>query len=333
MSAHPRRVVVTQRLFDPATVAWLESQGCEVELVAPADGSGDIELGEAELIRALSGAAGWIVGLARVTRPVLEALPDLKVVARRGVGYERVDVQAARALGKVATIAAGGNHDSVADHALAMMLALGRRLRETQARMLGGDWSVPVGSDLFGKTVGVVGAGRIGRAVVRRLSGFDATVLVHARTPDRAWGEAAGVTFVDMAELLARSDVVTLHAPLTPETRFLIGEAALAAMKPGAILVNTARGGLVDDRALLAALERGRLGGAGLDTFVSEADPDWKPVTEALLARPDVVATPHAAASSREGLERTNRVTAECVVAVLDGRDPPQGCVVADGRA
>jgi len=327
-----RRVVVTQRFFDDATVAYLQAHGCEVAVADLPPGKGDGDFTQAELETLLAGAAGWIVGHARVTRELMAVLPDLKIVSRRGVGYERVDLEAARDLGKVVAIAAGGNDASVADHAIALMLAVGRRFRESQANMLAGNWSILMGSDLYRKTVGVVGAGRIGRSVVQRLRGFEAEVLVAGNRRDDAWAAANDVTYVDMPTLLARSDVVTLHAPLTSETRLLIDAEALAAMKPGAILINTARGGLVDDAALLEALKSGRLGGAGLDTFMSESDPALKPVTDALLALPNVVATPHAAASSREGLDRTNRVAAESVVAVLEGRDPAPGCVVADGR-
>ena len=332
-AASSRRVVVTQRLFDEAATAYLEASGCQVVVADLPPGKGDGDFSQAELETLLAGAAGWIVGHARVTRPLLAALPDLQVVSRRGVGYERVDLDAARELGKVVAIAAGGNDASVADHTIALMLALGRRFRESQARMQAGDWSILMGSDLYRKTVGVIGAGRIGRSVVQRLRGFEAQVLVHAPRRDEAWAADAGADYVDLPELLARADYVTLHAPLTEATRFLIDAAALAAMKPGAILINTARGGLVDDRALLAALTEGRLAGAGLDTFMSENDRDWRPVTDALLALPNVVASPHAAASSREGLDRTNIVAAQSVVAVLNGADPAPGRVVADGRA
>lgn len=327
-----RRVVVTQRFFDTATIAYLEANGCEVVIADLPPGKGDGDFSQGELEALLAGAAGWIVGHARVTRDLMTALTDLRIVSRRGVGYERVDLDAARDLGKVVAIAAGGNDASVADHTIGLILALGRRFRESQANMEAGNWSILMGSDLYRKTVGVVGAGRIGRSVVQRLRGFEAEVLVHSARQDPDWAAANGVAYVDMPTLLARSDVVTLHAPLTPATRFLIDAEALAAMKPGALLINAARGGLVDDRALLAALKSGHLGGAGLDTFMSESDPDWRPVADALLALPNVVATPHAAASSREGLDRTNMVAARSVVAVLDGGDPAPECVVADGR-
>lgn len=328
----PRKVVVTQRFFDDRSLAFLRAHGCQVDLRPPPPGLGEGDLDVEALCRILDGAAGWIVGHARVTRALLQALPHLAVIARRGVGYDRVDIQAARELGRVVTIAAGGNDAAVADHTIGLMIAVGRRFRESQQAMLAGDWSILNGHDLCEKTVGLVGLGRIGKSVVRRLSGFDARVLVHTRTPDAAYAAQTGVDYVDLPELLRRSDYVSLHAPLTPDTRFLMDGPALAAMKKGAFLINTARGGLVDDAALLDHLRSGHLGGAGLDVFVSEGDPGYRHVTDALLALPNVVATPHAGASSHEGLALTNLVAARSVVAILDGREPPPGCIVADGR-
>ncbi len=331
-SPHSRKVVVTQRFFDDRSLAFLRAHGCQVDLCPPPPGLGEGDLDVEALCRILDGAVGWIVGHARVTRALLQALPHLAVIARRGVGYDRVDVQAARELGRVVTIAAGGNDAAVADHTIGLMIAVGRRFRESQQAMLAGDWSILNGHDLCEKTVGLVGLGRIGKSVVRRLSGFDARVLVHTRTPDAAYAAQTGVDYVDLPELLRRSDYVSLHAPLTPDTRFLMDGPALAAMKKGAFLINTARGGLVDDAALLDHLRSGHLGGAGLDVFVSEGDPGYHHVTDALLALPNVVATPHAGASSHEGLALTNLVAARSVVAILDGREPPPGCIVADGR-
>lgn len=333
MSSRPnRKIVVTQRFFDDRSLAFLRAHHCDVDLAPIPPGLGDGDLDMETLCRMLNGASGWIVGHARVTRALLEALPDLLVIARRGVGYDRVDVQAARDLGRVVTIAAGGNDAAVADHTIGLMIAAGRRFRESQEAMLAGDWSILNGHDLCERTVGLIGLGRIGKSMVRRLSGFDVKILVHTRNPDPAYALLTGIDYVDLPELLRRSDYVSLHAPLTPATRFLIDTPALAAMKKGAFLINTARGGLVDDAALLAALQSGHLGGAGLDVFVSEGDPAYGPVSEALLALPNVVATPHAGASSHEGLARTNLVAARSVVAILNGQTPPAGCVVADGR-
>ncbi|MFC3077739.1 phosphoglycerate dehydrogenase [Phenylobacterium terrae] len=333
MSSGPRRVVVTQRFFDESATDYLRSAGCEVAVTELAPGQADGDLGPEALTALLRGASAWIVGHARVTRELLAALPDLQVIARRGVGYERVDVQAARELGRVVAIAAGGNDASVADQAIGMMISVGRRFGEAQARMRAGAWSILMGTDLYRKTVGVVGLGRIGRSVVQRLSGFEARVLVVSPRPDPDYAAQTGVTYVDLPTLLSESDYVSLHAPLTPATRHLLCAEPLAAMKPGAFVINTARGGLVSDRDLLEALRSGHLGGAGLDVFESESDPSLQPVTEALIALPNVVAAPHAGASTREGLARTNMIAARCVVAALEGQPLPPQCVVADGRA
>lgn len=327
-----RRVVVTQRFFDQTTIDYLERAGCEVIEADLPPGQADGNLTHDELVDQLQGAAGWIVGHARVTRELMAALPELQVISRRGVGFDRVDTAAARELGKVVCIAVGGNHESVADHTLALMLAVGHRFRETQAKMIAGDWTILLGSDLYRKTVGLIGLGRIGKSVVQRLHGFEAEVLAHSRTPDDKYAAESGVSYVALDELLARSDYVSIHAPLNAQTRLVIDREVLGKMKPTAFLINTARGGLVDDAALLDALRAGTLAGAGLDVFISEADPTLKPVTQALIELPNVVATPHSGASSREGLDRTNMVAARSVVAVLEGRDPAPECVVADGR-
>jgi D-3-phosphoglycerate dehydrogenase len=328
-----RRVVVTQRFFDDATLDYLRQNHCDVSIAELPAGKADGDVPEPVLREWLQGAAGWIVGHARVTRDLLSALPDLKIVSRRGVGYERVDVAAIRELGRVATIAAGGNDATVADQTIGLMIALGRRFREGQAGIARGSWAIPLGTDLYRKTVGVIGLGRIGRSVVKRLAAFDCRVLVHAPRQDANLAAHLGFEYADLNTVLSQSDYLTLHAPLTPQTRFLIREETIRSMKPTAFVINTARGGLVEDRDLLSALQNQRLAGAGLDVFKSESDPGYQSVTQELAALPNVIAQPHSGASTREGLDRTNMIAARCVVAVLNGEDPPSECVVADGRA
>jgi D-3-phosphoglycerate dehydrogenase len=332
-SPKARKVVVTQRFFDAETVSYLRSNGCDVVIADLPPGQADGDVPREILLRWLEGAAGWIVGHARVTRELLHDLPELQIISRRGVGYERVDVAAVRDLGRVATIAAGGNDATVADQTIGLMLALGRRFREGQQVLSEGSWAIPLGTDLYQKTVGIVGLGRIGGSVVKRLMGFEATVLVHTPRRDEDLTRARGFEYVGLPEILSRSDYLTLHAPLTPDTRFLIREGSIAQMKPTAFVINTARGGLVEDRDLLAALTGKRLAGAGLDVFMSESDATYQDVTRQLVALPNVIALPHAGASTREGLDRTNRVAAQCVVAVLNGTPLPPECLVADGRA
>jgi D-3-phosphoglycerate dehydrogenase / 2-oxoglutarate reductase len=326
------KIVVTQRFFDTETVAYLRLNGCDVVVAELPPGKADGDIPQELLLQWLRGASGWIVGHARVTREVLTELPELQVISRRGVGYDRVDVSAVRDLGRVATIAAGGNDATVADQTIGLMIALARRFREGQKAMREGSWAIPLGTDLYRKTVGIVGFGRIGRSVAKRLSGFETNVLVHTPRRERDLSNTSGCAYVGLPEILSRSDYLTLHAPLTPDTRFLIRSERVAQMKPTAFVINTARGGLIEDRDLLAALTSERLAGAGLDVFMSESDPTYSDVTRQLIALPNVIALPHAGASTREGLNRTNMVAAECVVGVLKGTALPPGCIVADGR-
>jgi D-3-phosphoglycerate dehydrogenase len=324
-----RKTVITQRFFDAMAIDFLERHGCEVVIADLAPGQTDGDLTEQHLTDLLAEADAWIVGHANITASLLSGLPRLQVIARRGVGYERVDTAAVQAAGKVATIAIGGNDASVADHTVALMLAVCRQLKRCQKGLSANDWSIPLGGDLYRKTVGIVGLGRIGRGVLQRLSGFEVKPLIHTSSPDSAQAEGS---VVDLETLLRESDFITLHAPLNPQTRGLIDDRALNLMKRSAVLINTARGGLVRDADLLRALTEKRLAGAGLDVFESESDPALMPVTEQLIQLSNVVVTPHVGASTVEGLNRTNLIAAQCAVAVLEGRSPPSHCVIADGR-
>jgi len=324
------RVLFSQRFLDEGTRALLAGSGISVEEAPLKPGQADADLSADELERLLDGVEGWIVGHVRIDRPLLRRIPSVKVIARRGVGSEKVDLAAAAELGKVVTIARGGNEETVADHAVALMLGIGRRVTESHEAMKAGRWSILSGTDLYRKTVGLVGYGSIAQKVARRLRGFDVTVL--ANSASRDGGEEGGVAFVGLDDLLERSDYVSLHTPQNASTVGLIGAQALARMKPGAFLVNTARASAVDESALLDALRSGRLKGAALDVLAAEADPAKRPIAEELLKLPNVVVTPHAAASTDESLARTNRIAAQSVIDVLEGRSPRPECIVADGR-
>lgn len=328
MVGDKKSVVVTQKFFDDATIRFLQESGLSVTVATFADGKTDAAATEAELISVLAEADAWIVGHANVTLGLLQSLPRLKIIARRGVGYEKVDLDAARQTGKVVTIAAGGNEESVADRTLALMLATAHRLRESQQQLIDGPGSILLGHDLYARTVGLIGLGRIARNVVRRLKAFDVTLLVTTPRPDPEYGTAMGIEYVDLEALLRRSDFVSVHAPFKPQTKHLIDADKLALMKRDAFLINTARGGLVDDRALLNALHGERIAGAGLDVYESETTPELADVTRELVRLPGVVATPHSGASTHEGLQRTNAVAARCVVSVLNGEAPPEGCLI-----
>ena len=323
----PFKVLVSTRFFDEKAFQLLRDHGCTVVRTALPDDVQDDVLDVATLHGLLDGVDGWIVGTVPVTRSIIEAHPALKVIARRGVGYNNVDIEAARALGRHVTIAAGGNEASVADHALAMFLGLAKHLNDGHALLQAGRWSTIVTTELFEKTVGLIGFGRIARQVAKRVKGFDATVLAYDPHPNHEAAEALGVRFVDLPELLARSDYVSLHLPMTPQTRHMLNRDTLATLKRGAFVINTARGGLIDEPALLEALQSGQVGGAGLDVF--ENEPDLTDATvKQLLAHPHVIASAHAAGSSEEGLARTNAIAAHTVIDLLNGRSIDPACLV-----
>lgn len=325
------RVLVTVRFFDEMAVAKLEARGHQVVRAdIPYDGADNIITPAVEA--ALATADAWIIGMAPVTRQVLARFPNLKIVARRGVGFDSVDTSAIKDLGRLLTNTPGGNEPAVADHAIGLMIGVGKRIGECSAQMKAGDWRVAVGTELYRKTVGLVGFGRIGRHVAKRLAGFDANILAYDPFLDEPSAQAAGVTRCALPELLATSDYVSLHAPLTEQTHHLIDAKALAAMKQTAIIINTSRGGLIDESALLEALEEGKIAGAGLDVFECEHDASLRPVADKLLALDTVIGTPHSAASSRESLQRSNEKAAECVASALEGMPVPSECIVASGR-
>jgi D-3-phosphoglycerate dehydrogenase len=290
----------------------LREAGCEIVL-----NERGTEMSEQELLAAVRDADAIIAGTEQITAAVLDAAPRLRVIARRGVGYDSVDVAAATARGIPVAITGGVLSDAVADMTLALLLAVARRVAEFDRVVKAGGWDRIPTTDVWGKTLGIVGLGGIGRAVARRAAGFGMRLLAHDTQPDAAAAAALGVTLCALDTLLAESDIVTLHVPLGPSTRGLIGEAALRRMKPTAILINTSRGAVVDEDALLRALRDGRLAGAGLDVFAQEPVRDL-----ALVQLPNVVATPHVASHTVETLTRMETSCAEAVLAALRGERP-----------
>jgi D-3-phosphoglycerate dehydrogenase len=292
-------------------VRALRDAGCEV--VSNPGGT----LSEDALIALVGDVDAIIAGVEPITARVVNATSRLKIIARRGVGYDTVDVAAATARGIPVTITAGVLSDAVADHTMALLLAVARRIPELDRLVKSGRWDRVAGIDVAGKTLGLLGFGAIGRAVARRATGFGMRMLAFDTAPDVASATVLGVRLCDMAQVLEESDFVSIHVPLAPETRGLIGEAALRRMKPTAFLINTSRGPVVDEAALLQALRGGRLAGAGLDVFVHEPVRD-----RALVELPNVVATPHVASHTRETLMRMEDSCVESVLAALRGQRP-----------
>ena len=270
-----------------------------------------------EMVELLDGAVAAIADADLFDAEVLHRCPGLRVIARTGVGLDMIDLEAAASAGVWVTTTPEVNNETVADHALALILAAQRALLEQDAIVRGGGWrSFAVGrGQLHGTTVGVVGYGAIGRAVARRLHGFGVRILAF----DPFVSEAGdGVELAALDDLLRRSDIVTVHAPLSDATRGLLGEREFALMRPGATIVNTARGPVIDQAALVEALRSGRLGAAGLDVFEDEP-----PANSPLLQMRSVVLSPHVGGISDASNLAMSRLATQNVLAVLDGRDPP----------
>lgn len=317
-------VLITARYFavDPEPLALLRAHGCEL-VHAEIDWTlGDGNVSEERAVELLQGVDAAIISPLSLTDRVLAQAGTLRGIAVRGVGYDSVDIRAATARG-LPVIVAPGFTESVADYTFALMLAVTRQVALADRSVRDGRWHVFVSTNICGKTLGIVGLGRIGKAVARRARGFDMPVLATDVMPDDAFARRHGVTYVPLPELLARADIVSINAPLSGSTRHLIDDQALRLMKPTAFLINTAQGGLVDEHALAAALRDGRLAGAGLDVFQQE------PLQQNVFQGMDnVVLSPHLAAYSREGLRETGVLAARGVLTVLGGGRPDPAVLV-----
>jgi phosphoglycerate dehydrogenase-like enzyme len=274
---------------------------------------------ERRLVEGLSGVFAVVAGSERYTRRVLEALPELRAIVRFGVGYDAIDLAAASDAGVAVLTVPGANAEAVADMALALLLSCIRGLPALDRSVRAGVWHVAVPSrDLARSTVAIVGLGAIGRAVAVRLRGFGCELLGVEPSPDHGFAARAGIELTSLADALRRADAVTLHAALTPQTRHLLGARELALLPAHAVLVNTARGGLVDQAALVDALRAGRLAGAGLDVLEEEPPSTQDP----LLALTNVIIAPHASSFTELGLAQTCEAVLERLVTLLDGRLP-----------
>ena len=310
-------VIVTGPGLAAQAVALLENAGAHLSYTA--------HFPTAEATAALAAQVRPVAILARlgpVTAAVMDAAPELRIVARHGVGVDDVDLAAASARGVLVTRAPGSNTAAVAEHTMALLLALTKDLPGLSAGVARGGWRGPGTQvrDLAGMRLGLVGFGAIGQAVARLALGFGMQVA--------AWRMAAAVPGVtgaaSLASLLAEADALSLHAPLTAGTRGMIGAAELALLPRGAFVINTARGGLLDEAALLAALDSGQVAGAGLDVFTDEPPVASNP----LRGHPGVIATPHIAGVTPGSMTTMGVMAAECIAAVLRGEPVPPERIV-----
>lgn len=281
-------------------------------------------LDAAGLIQALPGVVATVASIEPYNAETLAAGKDLRIIARLGVGFDQVDVAACTAAGVAVAMAFGTNHEAVADHTLALMAALASRLTDYDRRVRDGGWGSLYHGRLHGAVVGLLGFGRIGRAVAKRCQGFAMRVLVHDPLVEASAIEHLGCAPVGFGELLETSDFVSVHAPLMPATRHLVNAAALARMKPSAFIVNTARGPLIDEAALASALEAGTIAGAGLDVFEVEPLPAESP----LRGLDNVVFSPHVAGLSDAAVTAMAEKCVDNILDYLAGRPLEPGLIL-----
>ncbi|WP_158743755.1 2-hydroxyacid dehydrogenase [Acidisphaera sp. L21] len=305
-------VVMTAPRLAEAAVAVLEHAGCTIHYMQAYPSAEAV----AEQVRACT-ADAVLTRQGPVMAIAMDASPKLRVIARHGVGVDDVDLAAAAARGIVVTRAPASNTPAVAEHTIAMVLALAKQLRPIGAALAAGAWreGAPPVRDIAGLRLGIVGNGSIGQAVARLAEAFGMVVTM-CRTPGKG-----GIT---LAEMLPQIDVLSLHCPYSPATHHMIDAAALAAMPPGSFVVNTARGGLIDEPALLSALDTGHIAGAAFDVFEQEPPPADHP----LRSHPGMIVTAHMAGTTPRSLTAMGVMAAECIAAVLSGQPVPPGRTV-----
>ena len=275
-------------------------------------------LTEDELIPLLEGCEGYIAGLDFITRGVIEKSAGLRVISRYGAGIDRLDIEAARAKGIAVCNTPGVNAQAVADLTLALLLAVARKVPFLDRNTREGRWPRSTGVELYGKTIGILGLGAIGKSVAKRAAGFSMRVMAYDPCLDEAYAKAQGIIAADFDGLVRSADFLTLHLPLSPQTRHIISREVMETMKQGAVIVNTARGGLIDERAAYEFLQSGHLGGLGIDVY-EEEPPKGSP----LFTLDNVAATPHTASHTAEATAAMAALSVQNLIDVLSGRDCP----------
>jgi len=269
--------------------------------------------GEA-LISLLKDCDGYLAGLDSITKEVLESCPDLKAISRYGAGYDRVDIDTAKSLGISVSNTPGANAQAVAELSFGMLLSLARSIPYLHEETRNGKWLRTTGTELFGKTIGIIGLGAIGKRVAKCCEGFNMKVLAYDPYIQEDYCQEHGILSVSLNTLLQESDFITLHLPLNESTYHMIDADSINMMKPSAILVNASRGGIVDEAAAYEALSSGKLGGLGLDAFEKEP-----PEASPLFTLPNVIATPHAGAHTKEATQAMADMAVDNLILMLNG--------------
>ncbi len=326
MTTNKKKILITESFSQKGRALLGERDDVEMVEFPNMISSGDFEA----MLKQHAPVHGVALGATRFGEPELAASGDMKVVTRIGVGFDAVDVPALSRRKVPLMVAGTANSPSVAEQALFMMLTLAKRANEMHAIVKDGTWAHRLGRlpfDLYGKTVLIIGFGRIGTRTAKRCQAMEMQVLVYDPYKPAADIKTAGYEHVsDLDTALPRADFVSIHCPKTPETVGMFNAARLGRMKPAAYLINTARGGLVDEKALHDALVSGKLAGAGLDVFEQEPPP----VGHSLFGLPNVILAPHVAGVTREAVDRMSEQTARNILSALDGEPIRQNVINQD---
>ncbi|WP_338824109.1 Hydroxypyruvate reductase [Moorella humiferrea] len=290
----------------------LETHNCQLVMIPPQ------ELKDNEHFKqVLSEADAWVVGTNKVRATDLEQASKLKIIIKHGTGIDSIDLEAAAKRGIIVANAPGTNASAVADLTIGLMIAAARQIVAADKKTRNGFWGPVIGFDVCGKTLGIIGLGQIGRGVARRARGFQMNILGYDLVHDAEFEKENGIQPAGLEEILSTADFITLHLPLTESTRNLIGARELALMKETAFLINTSRGELVDEEALLKALRNKKIAGAALDVFQIEP-----PINSNLLELENVIVTPHMGGYTYGAMSLTSEIVAQSIVNVLFGKPP-----------
>jgi len=309
------KILITPRSFTSASkkpLEMLEEKGYEIiknETGKP--------LNEREMLLLIKDVDGIIIGIDKLNIEIIRQTCNLKVISKYGVGVDNIDIKAATEQGIVVTNTPMANIDAVADIAFALMLALARKIPEANRETKAGNWKKFIGTSVWRKKLGVIGLGKIGRQVVKRAQGFEMEILCYDIIQDEEFARQFGVRYVDLETLLKESDYITIHAPLSDATRNMIGYKELEMVNENSFIINTSRGGIIDESALYDALKNNKIKGAGLDVYEKEP-----PENSPLMELENVIMLSHNGAYTEEAIANMGIESAQNLIDVLEGREP-----------